>query len=63
MLKLDIDFITLGDSSMSGGSFRNIVSIINIFELFKKTALIDTDKICACSDDFKGVRKVHLILR
>ena len=27
------------------------VTIINIFELFKQTALINDDKICAGSDD------------
>ena len=47
MLKLDIDFITFRDDPMQDGN----VTIIKIFEVFKKTALIDADKICAGSDD------------
>ena len=43
VLKLDIDFITLWNDPMQGDS----VTIINIFELFKQTALINADKICA----------------
>ena len=46
VLKLEIDFIILWDDSMLDGS----VTIINIFELFKQTALINADKICAGSD-------------
>ena len=41
VLKLDIDFITLWDDPMQGGS----ATIINIFELFKQT------KNCADSDN------------
>ena len=47
MLKLVIDFITFWDDPMQDGS----VTIMNIFELFKQTALINADKICAGSDD------------
>ena len=47
--KLDIGFITLWDYPVPGGS----VTIINIFELFKQTALIAADKICAGRDDCK----------
>ena len=48
VLKLDIDFITLWDDSMEYGS----VTIRNIFELFKQTALIDADKNYADNDDW-----------
>ena len=47
MLKLDIDFITFWNDPMQDGS----ITIINIFELFKETALTDADKNCADSDD------------
>ena len=47
VLKLDIDFITLWDDPMQDCS----ATIINIFELFKQTALINANKICAGSDD------------
>ena len=47
VLKLNIDFIAICDDPMQD---RN-VTIINIFELFKQTALINADKICAGSDD------------
>ena len=47
MLKLGIDFITLWDDSMEEGS----VTITNIFELFKQTALIHADKNYADNDD------------
>ena len=46
VLELEIDFITLWDDSMLDGN----VTIINVFELFKQTALINADKICAGSD-------------
>ena len=48
VLKLDIDFISLWDDPMQDGS----VTIINIFELFEQTALINPDKNCADSDDY-----------
>ena len=36
---------------------------VTIFELFKQTALINADKICAGSDDCRGwERERHLIL-
>ena len=40
VLKLNIDFITLWDDPMQDGS----LTIINTFQLFKQTALIDQDK-------------------
>ena len=40
VLKLDIDFITLWDDCMQDGS----VTIINIFELFKQTALAGSER-------------------
>ena len=49
VLKLDIDFITRWDDPMQDGS----VTIITIFELFKQTAFINADKICAGSDNCK----------
>ena len=50
VLKLDIDFISLWDDPMQDGS----VTIINIFELFEQTALINPDKNCAEGDDYVG---------
>ena len=47
VLKLVIDFITFWDDPMQDGS----VTIINVFELCKQTALINADKIYAVSDD------------
>ena len=47
VLKVDIDLITLWDDPVENGS----VTIVNIFELFIQTALIDSDKNCDDSDD------------
>ena len=47
VLKLVIDFITFWDDPMQDGS----VTIINVFEQCKQTALINADKIYAVSDD------------
>ena len=47
VLKLVIYFITFWDDPMQDGS----VTIINVFELCKQTALINADKINAVSDD------------
>ena len=49
VLTLDIDFITLWDDPMQDSS----LTIINIFELFKQTALINAGKICSGIDDCK----------
>ena len=56
LVKLDIVFIILWDDSMQDGS----VTIINIFELFKQTALINSGKNCAGSDDCREWGR-HLI--
>ena len=47
VLKLDTDFIILWDDPIQDGS----VTVITISELFKQTALINADKICAGSND------------
>ena len=47
VLKLNIEFITLWHDPMQDCSF----TVINIFQLFKQTVLIDADKNCANSDD------------
>ena len=58
VLKLNIDIIAIWDGPMQD---RN-VTIINIFELFKQTVLINADKICAGSDDCREWEWPHLII-
>ena len=50
VLTLDIDFSTLWDDPMQDSS----LTIINIFQLFKQTVLINADKICSGIDDCKA---------